>query len=288
MIRINPHVAEKLLLSLVVAAALTLIGCDSTSTSESGDEIVVEAFLFAGEPVDDIRLTRVIALDAEDLSEVPVTDATITLFEGANAYELTQTTEPGRYAYSGAGLVVETGDTFRLEIVQGGQFISAETTVPEPPVQLELSHEVLGIPQITLGGGRGGFGGADRSRFENTLTMTWSNPLAEHHYVVIEDLIEGEPQYILPEFIRDRFEGFQFVTQPTTENFYDVRILDLEIYGRHRAILYRVNKEYANLYENREQDSRDLNEPPSNINGALGIFSAFSSVSADFDVVVSE
>jgi len=59
-------------------------------------------------------------------------------------------------------------------------------------------------------------------------------------------------------------------------------------YGRHRVILYRVNEEYANLYENRNQDSRDLNEPPSNIEGALGVFSAFNSVAAEFDVVVSE
>ena len=34
--------------------------------------------------------------------------------------------------------------------------------------------------------------------------------------------------------------------------------------------MYRVNEEYAGLYENQTQDSRDLNEPPSNIEGGLG------------------
>jgi len=58
-----------------------------------------------------------------------------------------------------------------------------------------------------------------------------------------------------------------------------VCILTLTHYGQHR-----VNDEYADLYEGLEQDSRDLNEPPSNIHGALGVFSAFSADSAFFRV----
>lgn len=296
---IKNRLFRRFVLIVFAFAATALAACDSTSVSDDpGDEIVVEAFLFAGEPVDDIRLTEVLPLDVEDLTQVPVTDASITLFKvnpelgtgNPERYDLSHTGN-GNYAYVGSDLTVEEGDDFRLEVVHGDRVITSETTVPRPPENLELSDLVLGIPQIGEGGGgRGGFGGGrpDQSRFNNSLTLTWSNPNADHHYVVVEDLIEGEPNYILPEFIRDRFEGFEFITEPTTENFYDVRILDLEIYGRHRVILYRVNEEYANLYENRDQDSRDLNEPPSNIDGGLGVFSAFNSVAAEFDVVISE
>ena len=49
--------------------------------------------------------------------------------------------------------------------------------------------------------------------------------------------------------------------------------------------MYRVNREYADLYNNRVQDSRDLNEPPSNISGGLGIFSAFNSAARGFVLV---
>jgi hypothetical protein len=275
--------------SLLVFVVLVIAGCDSTSVSnEAGDEIVVEAFLFAGEPVDDIRLTKVLALDAEDLTQVPVTNASVTLTKSGVRYGLEHTSVDGNYSYLGSDLSVEQGDVFELEVLHGDRVITSETTVPRPPENLELSDVVLGIPQIGIGGGPGGRRRPDQSRFESSLTLTWSNPNADHHYVVVEDDVEGEPNYILPEFIRERFEGFQFITQPTTENFYDIRILDLEIYGGHRAILYRVNEEYANLYQNREQDSRDLNEPPSNIEGALGVFSAFNSVAQEFRVVVSE
>ena len=41
----------------------------------------------------------------------------------------------------------------------------------------------------------------------------------------------------------------------------------------------------ADLYESREQDSRDLNEPLTNISNGLGVFSAFNSQTALFEVV---
>ncbi len=86
----------------------------------------------------------------------------------------------------------------------------------------------------------------------------------------------------------ERFGGFRLVTQPTTTNFHDIRMFSLEVLGLHEAILYRVNQEYADLYENREQDSRDLNEPPTNMEGGLGVFSAFNSQRQLFEVVRQE
>ena len=59
----------------------------------------------------------------------------------------------------------------------------------------------------------------------------------------------------------------------------------LQNLGRHVARVYRVNQGYADLYGNRSQDSRDLNEPPCNIVGGLGMFSTFASASLFFEVV---
>jgi hypothetical protein len=56
-------------------------------------------------------------------------------------------------------------------------------------------------------------------------------------------------------------------------------------YGRHQVKLYRINQEYADLYMSRQQDSRDLNEPLTNIQNGLGVFSAFNSEIVYFDAV---
>ena len=82
------------------------------------------------------------------------------------------------------------------------------------------------------------------------------------------------------------FKGgnFQFITEPTDLDTYTIRGMTLTQYGTHRVILYKVNDEYAELYEFQEQDSRYFNEPPSNVINGLGIFTAFNSDTIYFEV----
>lgn len=78
---------------------------------------------------------------------------------------------------------------------------------------------------------------------------------------------------------------FQFVSRPILGD--SARISDGQISysGRHRVMIYRVNKEYADLFRSREQDSRQLNEPLTNIVNGLGIFTAVNSDSVFFTVL---
>ena len=82
----------------------------------------------------------------------------------------------------------------------------------------------------------------------------------------------------------ERSDGTTLVTRLSPADSSFVAVISLTHYGNHRLKLYRVNDEYADLYEGLDQDSRDLNEPPSNIDGALGVFSAFAADSAFFRV----
>ncbi|MCK5277265.1 MAG: hypothetical protein KAK04_01985, partial [Cyclobacteriaceae bacterium] len=81
-------------------------------------------------------------------------------------------------------------------------------------------------------------------------------------------------------------KNFSFITQPTQLDIYRIRGMTLQQYGTHRVKLYKVSKEYADLYETSEQDSRNLNEPINNINNGLGIFTSFNSNEIFFVVKV--
>ena len=48
--------------------------------------------------------------------------------------------------------------------------------------------------------------------------------------------------------------------------------------------LYKINKDYYSLFENQQQDGYELNEPPSNVINAFGVFSAFASDSTFFEI----
>lgn len=80
--------------------------------------------------------------------------------------------------------------------------------------------------------------------------------------------------------------NFEFTTTPTQENVLSLRpLIHYTQYGTHKVTIYHVNEEYALLYETSTQDSRDLNEPYTNINNGLGIFSGFASQEVYFEVI---
>ena len=273
------------LLPVFLVASL-LAACDTIEEGPVDDLAVIEAFLYAGEPIDDIRVTATLPFGSPDTVAPPINDALIRLFKNGQGYALTPQGTDGTYHYAGTDLTVEAGDAFRLEMDYGGVTATAETVVPAPPLDVQADAETLEAPTIGIGGGPPG--GGPGGGFMNTpLTITWSNPDDVYHYVVIEGL-EEDAEFILPDFIRTRIGRFRIVTEPSRDDFYEIRLILLEQLGSHEARIYRVNPEYALLYENQVQDSRDLNEPPDNVDGALGIFTAFNSTRVPFDVVRAE
>ena len=124
--------------------------------------------------------------------------------------------------------------------------------------------------------------------FSNSrLLVEWNNE-DYLHYVVVQHF-EEELDPILPEIIpedaRELISSFRFISEPTESSSFDVVGVALETYGMHSVKVYRVNEEYADLFQNDTQDSRDLNAPPTNLVGAFGIFSSFASDSVVFEVV---
>ena len=262
--------------------ALVLVGCDNPFDQGDDDLVVIEAFLFAGEPVQDIRLTSTVPLGADPDSAPVIDDAVVRLMKDGVTYALTPFGEEGRYEYTGTDLAILEGDEFRLEVEYFGRVAWGETVVPGPPLSVAIDSDTLFAPTLGRGGGRGGGGGGFNLQ-ESQLAVTWDNQNDLLHFVVVEGL-EDDAEAIFPEQFQERLGRFRFISEPTIDNFFIVRLLLLEALGAHQAKVYRVNAEYAQLYENRTQDSRDLNEPPSNIRNGLGVFSAFNSSSVSFEV----
>jgi len=262
---------------MILGAAL-IAGCDNTSTEpEEADLVVVEAFLFAGEPIDDIRLTETVPL-SDTIDAPPINDASVMLYKNGITYTLVPTGDSGYYAYPRDDLTIEVGDTIGIEISYNGTVATGETVVPDAPVGVGIDRDTLFVPEFGVGMGGGGF-----NRENSQLAASWDNPDQLLHYVVIESL-EDSAEAIIPDEFQRFGDRFRLVAPPTTNDYHFVNMMALRDLGRHMAKVYRVNDEYAQLYENRTQDSRDLNEPPSNITGGLGVFSAFNSDSVFFTV----
>jgi hypothetical protein len=270
--------------SLLALLALTA-GCTKESpVSPTAEQVVVQAYLFADEPISDIRLTRTLPLGSQETEAPPVNDAEVSLFRNGVRYGLVPSAgDSGYYHYPGNDLTVRTGDAFQIQIRHGDQDMDAETTVPAAPDSVRLSSDSLAVSDDPGGFGPpgGGPGAEDSTR---TLTVSWKRESSALFYVVVE-CMEANPDTIgTPGF----FQGGgmrRMVSSPTADNRYRIQRFNLSYYGRHRVKVYRVNQEYADLYESRQQDSRDLNEPLTNVRNGLGVFSAFNASAVYFEVV---
>lgn len=253
---------------------------DKSPLISLNESIVVEAYLYAGEPVDDIKLMGTLPLDA-DSADVPppINTATVRLIKNGTSYELQLAPgDSGYYHYTGDDLSVETGDRFRLEIEYMDLLVSAETTVPEAPQNVQLSGTTLKVPDFTdFEGMREWFESGEENR---DLVLTWDNDSAQFFYVTLQNLDE-DPEPVESGF-NERFRGF--ITPPINDDRYAVRAMTFTHLGHYQIDVYRVNQEYVDLYESRNQDSRDLNEPLTNISNGLGVFTTFNFVSSEFTV----
>ena len=103
--------------------------------------------------------------------------------------------------------------------------------------------------------------------------------------------MEDDPTYI-NEILQQRLEEngalgrFMRISEPGIMDFYPINPQrDLQQFGDHRVIVYRVNPEYAALYESASNSSLNISEPPTNINNGLGIFTGISSDTLFFKVI---
>ena len=280
-----------LLLTSIILASF--FSCEDEAVYTPDERFVLQAYLYANEPVWNVSIRNAVPLTVIDSIGEPINDALITLFKNDVAYELVSSSDTGSYEYAGDDLTVEENDVFSIEAIVGEKTASGTTAVPKPPEGVAMSIESIVLPEIVVdpvtGRPPSGIMQALRAHIEEVqLDVVWDNPDELLHFVVIENA-EDDQESLFPDlggkFGSSGGKGsFQKITAPTRESSHEINFSEIQFWGQYVVKVYRVNQEYADLYENLEQDSRDLNEPPTNIKNGLGIFSAFNSQNVYFSV----
>ena len=257
-------------------------GCTNESpTIPQSDLIVVKGYIYAGEPVDDIQLTGTLPLGSEETQAPPINDAQVSLIKDGQQYDLVLSAgDSGYYHYEGDDLQVETGDLLKIQVKYKDQEVFGTSEVPEAPKDVTISDSTLTFPDFeTMRELRMQGVSMDSIRKTMMLTVTWEQEDEALYYILVENIDEN-PVPFESQFGRPPRE---FISQPTARNEYTVNAMMMTHLGKHIVKVFRVNQEYADLYQSRNQDSRDLNEPLTNIVNGLGVFSAFNCDSVFFN-----
>ena len=243
---------------------------------------VVEAYLFAGQRVDAVRISQSYAYARENADLITLNELDVQISDGQETYDLDHSTEG---IYQNPDFIPQSGATYVLTFDHNGKTVRSETYVPQKRT-ISISKASVRLEKITDINDliNSGFGGN-----QDAIEVVWDNSEGDYYYVVIENIEDN------PEFVNDLLAEFQAngnarrffqITEPEISDFYAINALrDLTQFGTYRIIVYRVNPEYAALYETSGTSSVSIATPPSNIENGLGIFTGVSSDTVYLEVI---
>ena len=262
---------------------IILFSCDNEIPIE--DNFVVEAFLFQGEKVDDVRIKETKLWNSEDSIDTYIGNANIKIYGNGSEYSLKYNGTEGNY-FIEDDIEIISGNTYGIQVNVDNRTATAETVVPTKPIGLEMSDYKIVVPPLVLSPALPNIlSGLFQSARTNVI---WDNSEEEYHYLTIKYEGEGEDPIFsdkIPGQVGEFFSNFSLQSAPLRGDEYNVICMSLKNYGKYKVTLYKINKDYYTLFESEIQDGTELNEPPSNIINAFGVFSAFASDTTSFEIV---
>ena len=278
---------KNIFIFIFILITLVVVSCEkeNLSNEHGAGMIVVEGYLYTGKSVDSIRLTQAVLLNSPDTLFLGIPNASVSIANNGITYQLTPSAVAGYYNCN-SNLVISAGQTYSLKINYNNSIITAQTVVPDNPAGFQISDTVLTI-DTTLTSFRG-------ITDTSSVLVSWTNPDKEYYFILLTykdstlkpiTFVSTNPRTGVTaiDTVRGNFTR-RLQSSPIQSSSYKISASSMSNYGNYEFKLYKVTKDYANLYQSRSQSTIDLNEPFTNIDNGLGIFTSFSVDSLSFRV----
>lgn len=261
-----------------ISALIMILGMLACQTEDPLEQFgitkpVVESFISAEADTVMINITEMIPYLNEEGDTVanPLTGLSVFLIKEDEHFLLTeQSGETGKYYILSKTINLTEGDSLSFESEVGDLLISASTWIPTKPASVKTSDEAMyyevGNPMSMMNA--------------PSLIVSWDNPKNGFYYVSMIN-IESDP-----EPVNENIENAPARSEapPSQADQFEIRLRNIRHFGTHQVILYHVNQEFANLFDNPTMNSVNISEPPTNIENGLGIFSGISADTVYFEV----
>jgi len=268
---------KNILISLLLFAALWLtIGCDDSGKSERIEEIVLQGYLYANQPMS-VRLIHTVPMDVYyDEASVGITGASVTIYEINNAdtirFTLAEdaTRLPGTYSSDDT---VHAGRHYAIRIVTGERIITAETRLAAPPIRLDsckIGSEFLTSFRDTTAW--------DTLRYnlpEQPYEVYWTEHPDRYGKAILIENIEGDWYDESRELSGQNgpMSSPIFVWTMLANNRFEVPWIALNFEGRHRVRVLSCDEPAFKYFQTTFPGYAE-SWPQTNVHGALGVFCA--------------
>jgi len=270
---------------ILIISTLSFASCKKIDFDKTNlDKPTVDGIVYASRKPK-IHLSLPIGYGNDATSQINIDNAQVIMTISGVKYALIS---KGNGDYENDKVILKAGQELELMIVYDGNTLTSSTVVPTKPKNLKASESQIQIAVPTGGGGPfGGGGGFNQA----TAALTWDNDIQEY-YVLLTKNIENSPEQIIFQGSNGgggNLEGgvppTERLSQPTQTNTQNINQRQFSYYGKYQFILFKVNSEYNNLYNNRGQSSLNLTNPPTNIINGFGIFTAMNADTVGVKVV---
>lgn len=268
---------------------LLTFSCEKQDIEMDSNVPVVEAYLIQGQPINHVKLTTIIPyLTEEDSTQDPLDGISVIITEGLNEYTLHPIPDSsGYYYFPDTTVIIQENRTYSLQFEYNEKITSSTTTVPSKPQDMAISDNTFYTERIEEGGGMPG------DDEQEMIEITWDNTDGDYYFLKITCIEE------VYDFIEERMEEMvesedydisiedliSTTSEPSMLDMHEMNSHMLRFFGTHQVVLYKVNQEYADLFENTSTNSQKLTEPISNITNGKGIFTAVNSDTLYFEVL---
>ena len=246
------------ILVLVTMALLSgLFSCQKSGEATFTDQPVIEAYLAPGEMIS-VKITKKAPYDGTGVvSAVNLETLVVTIISGSHEYQLASV---GNGVYQDtAGLIRVVADSnYILRFDYNGTPVSSTTLVPSKPQSVTQS-----VTSITM------------TQFDP------ENPDDSYYLATVVCL----DTTLVPIYKDSIPANDMFSSQPTTGTEINIQPMMIRYFGLNRIILYHINPEYSTFFMRQASTSQTYQDPPTNVDNGLGIFTGVNADTLYLNVI---
>lgn len=258
----------------LIAVLFSSCGKELTTPILPEKVAIVESYLHAGDSIITVKVTKLLpfSTDTSNATEY-ISELNIQI----NGSTLTET-DTGVYTLLLGDKRIQPGESYKLKFLYYGDTVSSTTVVPPKPVNLSISTTLIYTDRITSSSG---FPPNQMS----DIDLTWDNTDSSYYYVLIEYL-ESTRDYINYRSASLDLSSTQSIS-PMSNSSTRIGMRNLYFFGSYRIVLFKVNKDFVDLYQQTTSNSNNITTPITAINNGFGVFTGMASDTVNLEVVAN-
>jgi len=240
-----------------------MAGCQKSGYTDFEDLPVVESYLFPDSSIM-VKISQKIPYDTTlNLTLGDIDHLSIYITYNDQEYLLESLGE-GIYIDQSGRIPVLEDSNYTLKFQYQGSSISSSTTIPSKPHDFIASAYTITFAQMDSANAM--------PPSSTSIDLSWTNS-DESYYLVTIFCVDTNAVPTIKDSVPDNPVSS---SMPLRGSDYELRPMMFSYFGKNRVILSHINPEYSTFYQGWMNNTQNYQEPPTNINNGLGIFTGIN------------